>query len=195
MFVGDILLPFYRCDSGGKSARRLGGISLCDKRNLRDNRGIDFKDVNVSARINGGLGTIIAPDSGGCGFVNISNLTPQCSNRRMDSRRSFHHPKRIHAIVYIPQSPPQHFPPPFPPSTFPRHSRDCGNPPFCYLRESANGDLSPKMANPCGGKAAANQTGILYPRHSRACRGNPSAIMRSIIGSPFVDMSRKRQSN
>ena len=28
--------------------------------------------------------------------------------------------------------------------------------PFCYLRESANGDLSPKMANPCGGKAAGN---------------------------------------
>ena len=28
--------------------------------------------------------------------------------------------------------------------------------PFFHLRESANGDLSPKMANPCGGKAAGN---------------------------------------
>ena len=28
--------------------------------------------------------------------------------------------------------------------------------PFCYLRESANGDLSPKMANPCGGKAVGS---------------------------------------
>ena len=166
MFVGDILLPFYRCDSGGKSARRLGGISLCDKRNLRDNRGIDFKDVNVSARINGGLGTIIAPDSGGCGFVNISNPAPQCSNRRMDSRRSFHHPKRIHAIVHIPQFPPRHFPPPFPPSTFPRHSRVGGNPPFCHFAICAQAQTAiyrRKWQTPAAAKPPRIRRGFYIP--------------------------------
>ena len=48
-------------------------------------------------------------------------------------------------------------------------------------------DLGGFAARIFGGKAAAFQTGILYPRHSRACRGNPSPIMQRIIGSPFVD--------
>ena len=38
--------------------------------------------------------------------------------------------------------------------------------PFCYLRESANGNLLPKMANPCGGKAAANYTAALPPKEN-----------------------------
>ena len=35
------------------------------------------------------------------------------------------------------------------------------------MRESANGDLSPKMANPCGGFAAGNYGRQSRPAHSR----------------------------
>ena len=54
-----------------------------------------------------------------------------------------------------------------------RHSRDCGNPPFCHfsMRDSANGDLSPKMANPCGGKAAPQLSFLPPPTRGQAAAG------------------------
>ena len=59
-------------------------------------------------------------------------------------------------------------------------------------RRAANTDGTKRHLT-IGGKAAAFRTGILYPRHSRACRGNPSAIMRKHYRQPFGRLSRKRQ--
>ena len=90
-----------------------------------------------------------------------------CFARQKISTGKYHYTTKT-ANIQIPAIPALPFSPSFPPksSSFPRR-RESTLLPFCYLRESANGDLSPKMANHCGGFAAGSYGRQSRPAHSR----------------------------